>query len=301
MKAKTFGLVSLVVLGACAVQADPPATCNVKSVNCAAAGAGVGGSGAGMSSSSAGMTAAAGSSGAATGGMTATAGADSGGAPATAGAPGTAGAATGGSSGTAAGGAPAAGAPAGGAPAGGAPAGGAPAGGAPAGGAPAGGSGGAPATGLIVIRANRGSRNYLKVVAPPNYVQWTATTVADAEKFEQVAAGAGQFKLRATSVDKFVALDQAVVAPATAQNDYLVANATEANAVVLKFDLCASTNAKTAACAPNCRGIQVVSDDDVDNFVASDDQFTLANGSRARSNTCGATATAWESWEIIAQ
>ena len=159
-------------------------------------------------------------------------------------------------------------------------------------------------TGGVVIETNRadgtGKRFFLKVVPPGNYLQWTGTSVADAEVFQQVSAGTDLVKLRATSVDKFVALDQAIVPPQTKQNDYLVANATEATAAIINIALCATTNTAGAACAPNCRGMQVVGDDDADKFVTSDDQFTLANGARARSNSCGAPATAWESWEFIA-
>jgi len=141
----------------------------------------------------------------------------------------------------------------------------------------------------------------LKVVPPDNTVQWTGISADDAEVFKEVVVGTDQVKLLATSVNKFVALDQAIVAPKTEQNDYLVATATEATAAVIGIALCANTNAATAACAPNCRGLQVMSDDDGANFVASDDQFSLSSGARARSNSCGAagTSTAWESWEII--
>ena len=301
MKATSLGLIALCALGACAVANDPsPGTCNAKSVDCGVAGSGVGGGGAGAPQSSAGASTAGAN---ASGGTPSSAGADPGGAgaPGAGGSPASAGAPA---AGAPAGGAPAGGAPAGGAPAGGAPAAGAPAAGAPAAGAPAGGSGGAATTGnLVIIKTNRdkaGFRYYLKLGAG-NYLNWTATLATDAEVFEQVSAGTDKVKLRATSINKFVTLDQNVPAGETKENDYLVANGTEATAAVINIALCVATNAAKAPCAPNCRGMQVMADDDVDNFVASDDQFTQAAGSRARSNTCGTGSTDWESWELIAK
>jgi hypothetical protein len=81
----------------------------------------------------------------------------------------------------------------------------------------------------------------------------------------------------------------------------LVANATLANAAVINNAVCAAMNGFAAACAPNCRGMQIIADDDVNNFVVSDDQFTLSTGARARGNDCGASAGAWEGWEFIAK
>jgi len=157
----------------------------------------------------------------------------------------------------------------------------------------------------VVIETNRsdgtGARAFLKVVPPNNYLQWTGTSPTDAEVFQEISVGTDQVKLLATSVNKYVALDQTIPATKTAEADYLIANqATAATASVLNIALCAATNAAAAKCAPNCRGIQVMGDDDADNFVVSDDQFTLLTGSRARSASCGAGSTAWESWEFIA-
>ena len=293
MKPAHFGAVALVLCAACAVQQDPPAgRCNAKSVNCDVAGAGTGGGSAGNNNMAG--SAPAGADG---GGMSPTAGgAPAGGAPgagasglpATAGAPGGGAPAGGGGSGSAAAGAPAGG-------------GGAASAGAPAGG---GGAGGAVSGTLVVIRANRNkaaTRNYLKVVPPDNFVQWAATTLADATVFEQVTVGINLIKLRAVSIDTYVALDQSIVTPKTEENDYLIANATLANAAVINNTVCAAMNALGAACAPNCRGMQIAADDDVNNFVTSDDQFTLTTGTRARGTDCGNTAGAWESWEFIAQ
>ena len=156
-----------------------------------------------------------------------------------------------------------------------------------------------------MIETNRsdgtGARFFLKVVPPNNYLQWTGTSATDAEVFQKVVIGTDQVKLLATSVNKYVTLDQTVPTGETAQADYLIANgATQADGAVLNIALCAATNAAAAKCAPNCRGIQVTSDGDADNFVVSDDQFTLKTGARARSASCGAGATAWESWEFIA-
>jgi len=295
MKAIPLGLVGLAFFVACAEQQDaPPTTCNVRSANCEAAGngstAGSGGSvsGGAGGGTSAGATSMAGAGAGASGGGAPSAGASSAGAMG-AGAPGA--------------GAPGAGAPsAGGGGAPGAGAGGAP--GAGAAGAPGAGAGGAPATGGVVIETNRsdgtGARFFLKVVPPNNYLQWTGTSATDAEVFQEVVVGTDQVKLLATSVGKYVALDQAVPTGETNQADYLVANqATAATAAVLNIALCAATNTAAAKCAPNCRGIQVMGDDDADNFVVSDDQFTLKTGARARSNSCGGGSTAWESWEII--
>ena len=300
MKPTHFSAAALVLFAACAVQQDPaPGTCNAKSVNCAVAGAGSGGGSAGLSSAGSTMA------GANTGGMTPVAGAASGGASGAV--------AGGGSSGAVTAGAPAggasAGAPAGGGGSGGAAA-GAPAGGGGSGGAAAGapagggGAGGAGSGTLVVIRANRtkaGTRNYLKVVAPENFVQWAATTLADAEVFEQISVGTDLIKLRATSINQYVALDQAIVAPKTEENDYLVANATLATAAVINNAVCPAMNTFLAACAPNCRGMQIMADDDANNFVVSDDQFTLSNGARVRGNDCGASAGAWEGWEFVAK
>ncbi len=156
-----------------------------------------------------------------------------------------------------------------------------------------------------MIETNRsdgtGARFFLKVMPPNNYLQWTGTSAADAEVFQKIVVGTDQVKLLATSVNKYVALDQAIPAMETNEADYLIANqATVANAAVLNIALCAATNTAVAKCAPNCRGIQVMSDDDTDNFVVSDDQFTLKTGSRARSAGCGTGSTAWESWEFVA-
>lgn len=279
MKATYLSVVTLALLGACATQEDQTnaGLCNPRSADCNVAGASAAGAGTAGAS---------------------VAGADAGGASGT----GTAGAAQAGAAqaGAAQGGSAQAGAAQGGAAQAGAAQGGAAQAGAAQGGAAQAGAGGAPATGTVVIQTNRdkgGQRWYLKVVAPDNYVQWAAATVADAEKFAVVSAGTNLIKLRATSINKFVALDQT----GDPQKDYLVANATEATAAIINNALCAATNTAVAACAPNCRGMQVMGDDDVNNFVVSDDQFTLATGARARSAGCGTGSTAWESWQFITQ
>lgn len=292
MRATHWSLVATILLGACAVQEDAStAACGVGSVSCNVAGstamAGAGGGVPGEAGAAGSATAGTGQAGSGQAGA-AQAGSAQGGT-------GQAGAAQGGA-------APQAGAAQGGTAQAGAAQAGAPQAGAPQAGS---GAGGAPATGTVVIQTNRdkaGARFYLKVVAPGNYLQWVATTVADAEKFEQISVGTDLVKLRATSINKYVALDQAIPANQTAQADYLIANAADAaSAATLNIALCATTNAATSLCAPNCRGIQVMSDDDANKFVVSDDQFTLTTGARARSNSCGTTAGAWESWQFIPQ
>ena len=210
MKATYLSVVTLALLGACATQEDAPSgLCNPRSADCnVVAGApGAGAAGANTAGSSSGGGAGAGAAGSAQAGA-AQAGSAQGGAAQ-------------GGGGAAQGGAPSAGAPQGGAPQAGAPQGGAPSAGAPQGGAPSAGAGGAPATGRIVIRTNRdkgGQRWYVKLVAPNNHLSWSAATVAEAEKFEQVSTGTNQIKLRATSVNKYIALDQTVAAAQSEQH-----------------------------------------------------------------------------------
>ena len=94
-----------------------------------------------------------------------------------------------------------------------------------------------------MIETNRsvgtGARAFLKVVPPDNYLQWTGTSATDAEVFQEVVVGTDQVKLLATSVNKYVVLDQTIptTPPGNAnENDYLAATApTAATAAVINI------------------------------------------------------------------
>jgi hypothetical protein len=152
-----------------------------------------------------------------------------------------------------------------------------------------------PCGGTVVIRANRGNRNYVNLGAG-NQLFWNATTQATAEQFEAVFTGTDQIKLRAMSTGMFVDVDAAQGDP---DDDFLYATADEAGAAVINIPLCATVNGLASNCTPNCRAFEVT-DDNSSRFVASDDQGIAAgNKLRGRSGDCGGSASAWESWEFI--
>lgn len=151
-----------------------------------------------------------------------------------------------------------------------------------------------PCGGTVVIRANRGNRNYVALGAGSKLF-WTATTSAAAEVFEVIYTGTDQIKLRAMSNSMFVVHDE------TADGDMLFATADEAGAAVINIPLCAAVNALASNCTPNCRAFEITQDNS-SRFVASDDQgVAVGNALRARSGDCGGSASAWESWEFVEQ
>jgi hypothetical protein len=152
-----------------------------------------------------------------------------------------------------------------------------------------------PCGGTVVIRANRGNRNYVALGAA-NQLFWTATTQATAEQFEAIFTGTDQIKLRAMSTGMFVDVD---AAQANADDDFLYATANEAGAAIINIPLCATVNALASNCTPNCRAFEVT-DDNSSRFISSDDlNIAAGNKLRGRSNDCGGSASAWESWEFI--
>lgn len=154
-----------------------------------------------------------------------------------------------------------------------------------------------PCGGTVVIRANRGNRNYVALGAA-SQLFWTATTAATAEQFEAIYTGTDQIKLRAMSTGMFVDVDAAQGDP---DDDFLYATANEAGAAVINIPLCVTVNNLASNCTPNCRAFEVT-DDNSSRFVASDDQGIAAgNKLRGRSGDCGGSASAWESWEFIEQ
>lgn len=149
-----------------------------------------------------------------------------------------------------------------------------------------------PCGGTVVIRANRGNRNYVALGAA-NQLFWTATTQATAEQFEVIYTGTDQIKLRSITANMFVDIDQ------TNDDDMLFANTDLAGAAIINIPLCATVNALASNCTPNCRAFEVT-DDNSSRFISSDDQGVAAgNKLRARSGDCGGSASAWESWEFI--
>jgi hypothetical protein len=155
--------------------------------------------------------------------------------------------------------------------------------------------------GMVKIQTNRSGAGYYIALdtANGNQLVWSATTLATAETFELITTGtADQFKIRATSVDKFVVLAPGV----SMDDDFLLANgADQAAGSTFNVALCAATNAIDSNCDPNCRGIEVV-EDNSSKWVSADEQGIAApNKLRARSGDCGNTGSTWESWIFVEQ
>jgi hypothetical protein len=128
----------------------------------------------------------------------------------------------------------------------------------------------------------------------------TGANPDQAELFEVITVEGTKIKLRAMSTGHFVGID-------LNNNDYLIANASSLETATEFDDLaCADANEAGAACAPNCRSLEALDDDELDNVVSAEPTCPASGGCvplgiRARSTICEGSATSWEAWEFIYQ
>ncbi len=129
-------------------------------------------------------------------------------------------------------------------------------------------------TGVIVIRTNRDNK-YFTLNPVDSFVEWSATVIGSAARFEQVDMAGNRFKLRAEN-GSFIKLGNA--------QDELVAAATYAEATLFEVSTCGTLS-----------GIAALDDmDDGNRFLKAD-----VARIRASNANCPDSPTAWEKFEIL--